>query len=135
MEKADDWSPTYLCLNQAGFEEIDRHVTSLIHLVFIQAPRYVAHQNLSMRRRMMGFGRGALVVLEGCDRSGKSTQSKKLVDSLRSCGKSAELIRFPDTALARTSATGLLYDEAGELSFIFHSRLWRDNTNLNENSF
>jgi hypothetical protein len=95
MEKADDWSPTYLCLNQAGFEEIDRHVTSLIHLVFIQAPRYVAHQNLSMRRRMMGFGRGALVVLEGCDRSGKSTQSKKLVDSLRSCGKSAELIRFP----------------------------------------
>ena len=39
--------------------------------------------------------RGALIVLEGCDRSGKSTQCKKLVEALRESGNQAELMRFP----------------------------------------
>ena len=40
--------------------------------------------------------RGALVVLEGLDRSGKSSQSSRLVSYLKGQGISAELWRFPD---------------------------------------
>ncbi|KAK9669857.1 hypothetical protein RND81_13G159300 [Saponaria officinalis] len=40
--------------------------------------------------------RGALVVLEGLDRSGKSSQCVKLVSYLMGLGCSAELWRFPD---------------------------------------
>ncbi|KAK4255801.1 hypothetical protein QN277_008750 [Acacia crassicarpa] len=40
--------------------------------------------------------RGALVVLEGLDRSGKSSQSSRLVSYLEGSGISAELWRFPD---------------------------------------
>ncbi|KAE9605219.1 putative dTMP kinase [Lupinus albus] len=40
--------------------------------------------------------RGALVVLEGLDRSGKSSQCSRLVSYLEGHGVSAELWRFPD---------------------------------------
>lgn len=40
--------------------------------------------------------RGALVVLEGLDRSGKSSQCSRLVSFLEGQGISAELWRFPD---------------------------------------
>ena len=40
-------------------------------------------------------GRGALIVLEGCDRAGKSTQCKKLVQALIENGKTAKLVAFP----------------------------------------
>ncbi|XP_041483093.1 thymidylate kinase-like [Lytechinus variegatus] len=50
--------------------------------------------------------RGALVVFEGCDRSGKSTQCKKLVDSLRENGLKAELMRFPE----RSTTIGKVID-------------------------
>lgn len=46
--------------------------------------------------------RGALVVLEGLDRSGKSSQCKELLSHLQSIGYSAELWRFPD----RNTAVG-----------------------------
>ncbi|KAJ3316886.1 hypothetical protein HDU93_004243 [Gonapodya sp. JEL0774] len=47
--------------------------------------------------------RGALIVVEGVDRSGKSTQCKLLVDALRKrTGTTTELIRFPD----RTTVVG-----------------------------
>ena len=39
--------------------------------------------------------RGALIVLEGCDRSGKTTQCKKLVEALQETGRKAQLMRFP----------------------------------------
>lgn len=48
--------------------------------------------------------RGALIVLEGVDRAGKSTQAKQLVESLNKKRISAELITFPD----RTTNTGKL---------------------------
>lgn len=51
--------------------------------------------------------RGALIVLEGVDRAGKSTQAKKLVESLNKKRISAELITFPD----RTTNTGKLISE------------------------
>nr|XP_054114096.1 thymidylate kinase isoform X3 [Callithrix jacchus] len=47
-------------------------------------------------RAMMAARRGALIVLEGMDRAGKSTQSRKLVDALCALGHRAELLRFPE---------------------------------------
>lgn len=40
--------------------------------------------------------RGALIVLEGCDRSGKTTQSAKLVEALNQLNIPARKISFPD---------------------------------------
>uniref|UniRef100_A0A1B0CN11 Thymidylate kinase n=2 Tax=Lutzomyia longipalpis TaxID=7200 RepID=A0A1B0CN11_LUTLO len=51
--------------------------------------------------------RGAFIVLEGCDRSGKSTQAQKLVDKLQKNGVDAKLIKFPD----RDTECGKLIDE------------------------
>ena len=39
--------------------------------------------------------RGASIVLEGVDRSGKTTQAKRLVESLNNEGKKAKLYNFP----------------------------------------
>ena len=39
--------------------------------------------------------RGVLIVLEGCDRAGKTTQAKKLVDALNQLGRATKLIKFP----------------------------------------
>ena len=41
-------------------------------------------------------------MFEGCDRSGKTTQVKKLVEKLNKEGKSAKMMRFPD----RTTGIG-----------------------------
>ncbi|CAH1781094.1 unnamed protein product [Owenia fusiformis] len=48
--------------------------------------------------------RGALIVFEGCDRCGKTTQCKKLVDALNRDGGKAEFMRFPErsTAIGQT---------------------------------
>lgn len=40
--------------------------------------------------------RGALIVLEGCDRSGKTTQSTKLVEALNKLNIPARKLSFPD---------------------------------------
>jgi len=39
--------------------------------------------------------RGALIVLEGCDRAGKSTQCRKLVQILNERNIQAEYVGFP----------------------------------------
>ncbi|KAJ6669249.1 hypothetical protein lerEdw1_008058 [Lerista edwardsae] len=52
----------------------------------------------------MAGRRGALIVLEGVDRAGKSTQGRKLVEALRAGGHPAELLRFPE----RTTEIGQL---------------------------
>lgn len=49
--------------------------------------------------------RGALIVLEGCDRSGKTTQCKQLVKSLVANGRQAKYINFPDRS---TECGGLI---------------------------
>jgi len=46
--------------------------------------------------------RGALIVFEGCDRSGKTTQVQRLVERLNSQGKASRMMRFPD----RTTGIG-----------------------------
>lgn len=43
----------------------------------------------------MGSKRGALIVLEGVDRAGKTTQCKKLVEALQQSDRPAEMMRFP----------------------------------------
>ncbi|XP_066477273.1 thymidylate kinase [Tiliqua scincoides] len=52
----------------------------------------------------MAGRRGALIVLEGVDRAGKSTQGRRLVEALRAGGHPAELLRFPE----RTTEIGQL---------------------------
>ncbi|XP_007884995.1 thymidylate kinase isoform X1 [Callorhinchus milii] len=48
----------------------------------------------------MSGRRGALIVLEGVDRAGKTTQCRKLLDALQREGHRAELLRFPDRGTA-----------------------------------
>jgi len=48
--------------------------------------------------------RGQLIVLEGLDRSGKSTQTRLLATRIRASGRPVETLRFPD----RTTAIGQL---------------------------
>nr|CAD7257523.1 unnamed protein product [Timema shepardi] len=50
--------------------------------------------------------RGALIVFEGCDRAGKTTQCKKLVDALVQKGFPAKYMNFPD----RTTPVGKIID-------------------------
>ncbi|KAM4549289.1 thymidylate kinase [Odontesthes bonariensis] len=52
----------------------------------------------------MACKRGALIVLEGVDKAGKTTQCKKLVNALQQSGRPAEMMRFPD----RTTTIGQL---------------------------
>ncbi|KAJ2777602.1 Thymidylate kinase [Coemansia javaensis] len=52
------------------------------------------------------MGRGLLIVFEGCDRSGKTTQSTRLVQALNDAGVRARLVKFPD----RTTAIGAMID-------------------------
>ncbi|KAK7789177.1 hypothetical protein R5R35_006797 [Gryllus longicercus] len=47
-------------------------------------------------------GRGALIVLEGCDRVGKTTQASKLLEKLQHRGIPTQLLKFPD----RSTSTG-----------------------------
>lgn len=48
----------------------------------------------------MTSSRGALIVLEGCDRAGKTTQAKKLVDALNQLGRTTKLIKFPGKCIS-----------------------------------
>ena len=43
--------------------------------------------------------RGALIVFEGCDRSGKTTQCNLLLQSLHEKGHSVKLLKFPGIIL------------------------------------
>ncbi|TNN74205.1 Thymidylate kinase [Liparis tanakae] len=52
----------------------------------------------------MACKRGALIVLEGVDKAGKTTQCKQLVQALQQSGRPAEMMRFPD----RTTTIGQL---------------------------
>ncbi|XP_008454204.1 thymidylate kinase isoform X2 [Cucumis melo] len=56
----------------------------------------------SISRGSSSNSRGALVVLEGLDRCGKTTQSSRLTQYLEGLGHSVELWRFPD----RTTSVG-----------------------------
>jgi len=44
----------------------------------------------------MSLKRGALIVFEGCDRSGKTTQVNRLIARLNEEGKTTKMMRFPE---------------------------------------
>ncbi|KAJ1662241.1 Thymidylate kinase, partial [Coemansia sp. RSA 25] len=52
------------------------------------------------------MARGLFILFEGCDRSGKTTQSTRLVQALTESGVNAKLVKFPD----RTTAIGKMID-------------------------
>lgn len=66
----------------------------------------------------MQHTRGAFIVLEGLDRSGKTTQTAKLVQKIESLGKPCKLIKFPGDDLRvkknsyvdRTTTIGRMID-------------------------
>ena len=73
--------------------------------------------------------RGALIVLEGCDRTGKTTQAKMLIDSLKSQGKSVEFMRFPDRSTKIGSIINSYLSCASELEdhsihLLFSANRW-----------
>lgn len=43
----------------------------------------------------MATKRGALILFEGVDRCGKTTQAKKLVEALNAAGQATVFMRFP----------------------------------------
>ncbi|KAJ2550573.1 Thymidylate kinase [Coemansia sp. RSA 1933] len=52
------------------------------------------------------MARGLFILFEGCDRSGKTTQSTRLVNALNDAGIKSKLVKFPD----RTTAIGNMID-------------------------
>ncbi|XP_033219507.1 thymidylate kinase [Belonocnema kinseyi] len=77
----------------------------------------------------MAFERGALIVLEGCDRAGKSTQVKMLVRALNDRLIRAEAMSFPDrtTAIGSTINQYLLNKtelEPGAIHLLFSKNRW-----------
>ena len=57
---------------------------------------------MSAAAAKLARGRGAFILFEGVDRSGKTTQCKRLVEHLKSQDTPVEFMRFPD----RTTAIG-----------------------------
>lgn len=53
------------------------------------------------------IARGALIVIEGADRVGKSTHAARLVDVLRREGTRVDLVKFPD----RTTVIGQMINQ------------------------
>jgi dTMP kinase len=51
--------------------------------------------NYPYREPSTSISRGAFIVLEGLDRSGKTTQVKKLCDRLYAEGHNVKTLRFP----------------------------------------
>ncbi|XP_059161855.1 uncharacterized protein LOC131944954 isoform X2 [Physella acuta] len=64
------------------------------------------------RMKTLTVSRGAFIVVEGCDRCGKSTQCSKIMDRLKAEGTVAELLKFPD----RTTITGKMIDSYLKMS-------------------
>jgi dTMP kinase len=54
-------------------------------------------QPTSMNSNTLRKLRGAFVVIEGCDRAGKSTQAKMLMEFLTQSGEQVEFRRYPGT--------------------------------------
>ena len=73
--------------------------------------------------------RGAFILFEGVDRCGKTTQSTKLVEALKSSGVNAELWRYPD----RTTSMGQMINsylqsktemDDGAIHLLFAANRW-----------
>ena len=72
---------------------------------------------------------GKLIVIDGLDGSGKSTQAKRLYDVLNAAGKRVKLISFPDyeqpsSALVRMYLSGAFSDNADDVHAYAASRFY-----------
>lgn len=92
----------------------------------------VSHSSMTGTTR-----RGALIVLEGVDRAGKTTQCAKLVEYLQSIGRPAELWRFPD----RTTTIGTMINnylsnttdvDDGCIHLLFSANRWEKKEKMME---
>lgn len=73
--------------------------------------------------------RGALIVLEGLDRVGKTTQCEKLVSALRQSGRRAETMRFPNRTTPIGQMIGSYLEKKSDLEdhavhLLFSANRW-----------
>lgn len=64
-------------------------------------PVHHMHNGADTQPTAMALKRGALIVLEGVDKAGKTTQCNRLVQALQQSGRPAEMMRFPGKAWVR----------------------------------
>lgn len=79
--------------------------------------------------------RGALIVLEGLDRTGKSTQVVRIVERLKNRGVNAETMRFPDRTTALGKVIGDYLTKAKELDdravhLMFSANRWEKSAEI-----
>lgn len=79
--------------------------------------------------------RGHLVVFEGLDRSGKSTQCARLVNHLQSNGQKAEHMRFPDRTtvigqMINNYLSGASQQEDHAIHLLFSANRWEAAENI-----
>ncbi|XP_061681269.1 thymidylate kinase isoform X3 [Syngnathoides biaculeatus] len=77
----------------------------------------------------MAAKRGALIVLEGVDKAGKTTQCKKLVEALQQSGHPAEMMRFPDRSTTIGKLISAYLEKKSELEdhtvhLLFSANRW-----------
>nr|XP_061790743.1 thymidylate kinase-like isoform X3 [Nerophis lumbriciformis] len=77
----------------------------------------------------MAAKRGALIVLEGVDKAGKTTQCKKLVQALQQIGHPAEMMRFPDRSTTIGKLISAYLEKKSELEdhtvhLLFSANRW-----------
>ncbi|RZR83707.1 hypothetical protein BHM03_00010392 [Ensete ventricosum] len=108
-----DWSGDDLCIRPA---DVPFYVTSILTAgrnfgrvgplrhpkICPCSPIRCSFRQMQMNTAHNDNSRGSLIVLEGLDRSGKTSQSNRLVTFLKEKGLSVELWRFPD----RSTSTG-----------------------------
>lgn len=68
----------------------------------LKFPLKCSFRQIYMENHNTNNSRGALIVLEGLDRCGKTSQSSRLLSYLEGLGHSVESCRFPD----RTTSVG-----------------------------
>lgn len=65
--------------------------------LLLSPPRYPDYSPFSRKGTMTKSSRGALIVVEGLDRAGKSSQCERLLRGLLDANYKAKYIRFPGT--------------------------------------
>ncbi|KAK3868012.1 hypothetical protein Pcinc_026558 [Petrolisthes cinctipes] len=84
--------PTLFNLRRPLLLLLSTHIHSCQKLGKMGAGR----KSASCSENKEGVKRGTLMVMEGCDRTGKTTQAKQLVEFLNSAGKHTVFMRFPE---------------------------------------
>jgi len=103
---------------------------SSIHLNQNGAKANVLKASPAKKMKISGvLKRGALIVLEGCDRAGKSTQTSMLLESLQKRGINSKVMKFPDDKsetgqLIRKYLKGSVDVEDHAIHLLFAANRW-----------